>query len=239
MPLPLKTAKGFFVWVSYPLKQGLKHIKRMFVNCKLNWVWVSYPLKQGLKQLSSSILLGLSIICLSQLSIKTRIETYFNFSPISHIPSLSQLSIKTRIETFRRPIFQRHSESLSQLSIKTRIETPEPVVPFGNKLMVWVSYPLKQGLKQIVVQCHPEAHPGLSQLSIKTRIETLTAQAGGSHCPAVWVSYPLKQGLKLGSFPCLCVQSQVWVSYPLKQGLKRRLQYRPRIPGQQFESAIH
>ena len=42
--------------------------------------------------------------------------------------SLSQLSIKTRIETAstRSLLFVRH-KSLSQLSIKTRIETPRPL----------------------------------------------------------------------------------------------------------------
>ncbi len=86
------------VWVSYPLKQGLK------LPCdpevaKLAAVWVSYPLKQGLKQETGSS------------------EVY------RHV-GLSQLSIKTRIETKSQHRKQRAGElGLSQLSIKTRIET--------------------------------------------------------------------------------------------------------------------
>ena len=39
--------------------------------------------------------------CLSQLSIKTRIETPMRVFASSTVPCLSQLSIKTRIETWR------------------------------------------------------------------------------------------------------------------------------------------
>ncbi len=95
--------------------------------------------------------------CLSQLSIKTRIETIMCAGLRDQTWSLSQLSIKTRIETTERekscsaPV-----NSLSQLSIKTRIETDEA--------------------------CHVMMYLNrLSQLSIKTRIETLnrTAHSGG------------------------------------------------------------
>ena len=63
-------------------------------------------------------------------------------------------------------------KSLSQLSIKTRIETPGVGVVAAVGVTVWVSYPLKQGLKQAVAASKKQAK-------------------------AVWVSYPLKQGLKL------------------------------------------
>ncbi len=39
-------------------------------------------------------------------------------------------------------------------------------------ISVWVSYPLKQGLKQKDEAYRCEKDEGLSQLSIKTRIET-------------------------------------------------------------------
>ncbi len=61
--------------------------------------------------------------CLSQLSIKTRIETGFRAMTLLIIVSLSQLSIKTRIETQDCHVYSRVVGCLSQLSIKTRIET--------------------------------------------------------------------------------------------------------------------
>ncbi len=133
------------VWVSYPLKQGLK------LHTPAGWrssgcVWVSYPLKQGLKHgvstLSASVLK-----CLSQLSIKTRIETSLHPAGCWERPSLSQLSIKTRIETHKRVYPRFHQASLSQLSIKTRIETNLCRHQHPLWRHVWVSYPLKQGLK--------------------------------------------------------------------------------------------
>ncbi len=38
------------VWVSYPLKQGLKQINNV-LDLHEKIVWVSYPLKQGLKRI--------------------------------------------------------------------------------------------------------------------------------------------------------------------------------------------
>ncbi len=64
------------VWVSYPLKQGLK-LALSATIILIGSVWVSYPLKQGLKLIRPESLNSL-IICLSQLSIKTRIETEMN-----------------------------------------------------------------------------------------------------------------------------------------------------------------
>ncbi len=84
---------------------------------------------------------------------------------------LSQLSIKTRIETQVWPEYIWFFLCLSQLSIKTRIETPPSLETSEACILVWVSYPLKQGLK------HKEQN-------MKANLET------------VWVSYPLKQGLK-------------------------------------------
>ncbi len=64
---------------------------------------------------------------MSQLSIKTRIETpEFSLAEIRYLQSLSQLSIKTRIETKSLPCDPESAEGLSQLSIKTRIETDTP-----------------------------------------------------------------------------------------------------------------
>ncbi len=91
---------------------------------------------------------------------------------------LSQLSIKTRIETSLGDRFHRlHLCCLSQLSIKTRIET-KPVGTWANGYRpVWVSYPLKQGLKQLHTSLWVYDRDGLSQLSIKTRIETKNVRA--------------------------------------------------------------
>ncbi len=110
------------VWVSYPLKQGLKPSQARNVVDASSLVWVSYPLKQGLKPRSCTW----SWKCrmsLSQLSIKTRIETLLIASEASHFSRLSQLSIKTRIETTYMAIRTGLLPRLSQLSIKTRIET--------------------------------------------------------------------------------------------------------------------
>ncbi len=49
--------------------------------------------------------------------------------------SLSQLSIKTRIETFSLLYFNYFNISLSQLSIKTRIETYHHVL--GTRTACW------------------------------------------------------------------------------------------------------
>ncbi len=109
--------------------------------------------------------------------------------------SLSQLSIKTRIETAGFVNLRFHADpGLSQLSIKTRIET---LRNFGklDLTIVWVSYPLKQGLKPAKIN--------------RNKIFKI-----------VWVSYPLKQGLKLAIFSTRADRFPVWVSYPLKQGLK-------------------
>ncbi len=146
-------------------------------------VWVSYPLKQGLKLYILSRFFCF-LWSLSQLSIKTRIETRM---PENHymIPrdSLSQLSIKTRIETKLKSKQWWNEVCLSQLSIKTRIETK--VVNLSCLIrFVWVSYPLKQGLKPGCDQGPGGRKSGLSQLSIKTRIETkgLPIQAGIMDC---------------------------------------------------------
>ncbi len=209
------------VWVSYPLKQGLKpHC----LNSRV-WatpVWVSYPLKQGLKQIPTNSHYP-NITCLSQLSIKTRIETGCKSNgDVSFTACLSQLSIKTRIETH-----------LQHRDYK----------PYPN---VWVSYPLKQGLKLVICITAPGPELGLSQLSIKTRIETGKKPGAEIICASclsqlsiktrietgmplrlgrydpVWVSYPLKQGLKQILRPLIDEWEQVWVSYPLKQGLKHQ-----------------
>ncbi len=111
-------------------------------------VWVSYPLKQGLK-------------------LRSR-ETKTAFLA----PSLSQLSIKTRIETRSVSGKPRKKRRLSQLSIKTRIETHRWECRDIYNL-VWVSYPLKQGLKLNWKTVFALSTPRLSQLSIKTRIETV------------------------------------------------------------------
>ena len=136
------------------------------------------------------------VTSLSQLSIKTRIETQAVLGrPGKERSSLSQLSIKTRIETQGAKHESKSWNSLSQLSIKTRIETMKYSNQTQHRPLVWVSYPLKQGLK-------PES---------------------GDYCQCkilVWVSYPLKQGLKRKA-RCNTAHVQiVWVSYPLKQGLK-------------------
>ncbi len=143
--------KALTVWVSYPLKQGLK-LTECHQRLPFRFVWVSYPLKQGLKPSFDEV----SSICapsLSQLSIKTRIETRRPRNPRQKTEGLSQLSIKTRIET--HPGFAVPYPTcfcLSQLSIKTRIETP-----FQSPPNVFTT--------------------SLSQLSIKTRIETTLPQA--------------------------------------------------------------
>ncbi len=224
------------VWVSYPLKQGLKQKKmthdviimlslsQLSIKTRIEtlpWgsnmpcprVWVSYPLKQGLKQ-RLQYLLEKSGSCLSQLSIKTRIET--RSEPKRNWPGLclSQLSIKTRIETWWCLWLSGISCCLSQLSIKTRIETAAEVMWERRDGIVWVSYPLKQGLKLLNVWWWLPQAMCLSQLSIKTRIET---------------RHRLHVACDL----------QVWVSYPLKQGLKRFIGLRADENAYRFESAIH
>ena len=87
---------------------------------------------------------------------------------------------------------------------------------------VWVSYPLKQGLKPTTTAVTTSVPICLSQLSIKTRIETKSMLRYYLKYIGVWVSYPLKQGLKLKIPSYLCRSLTVWVSYPLKQGLKRQ-----------------
>ncbi len=90
-------------------------------------------------------------------------------------------------------------------------------------LHVWVSYPLKQGLKHEKIPESLDEAPGLSQLSIKTRIETYIPGWLPSSPASVWVSYPLKQGLKRNqNRPDAVPVDSVWVSYPLKQGLKHK-----------------
>ncbi len=148
--------KGTFVWVSYPLKQGLKQSDCSIPDIVESSVWVSYPLKQGLKPLGVNLPVstplfvwvsyplkqGLKPIAfcplvrtwngLSQLSIKTRIETQVPTPSTPTSPCLSQLSIKTRIETpCKFPSSHLLLSSLSQLSIKTRIETA-PVSNSGD-----------------------------------------------------------------------------------------------------------
>ncbi len=204
-------------------------------------VWVSYPLKQGLKPCEDGDHHRQGKECLSQLSIKTRIET----------------GSETAISSARW--------SLSQLSIKTRIETHGSVIGWLHWTAVWVSYPLKQGLKLITAgavsgsgvclsqlsiktriethshgQRRPRQPSSLSQLSIKTRIETFLLCPDHWSGQLVWVSYPLKQGLKQDPDDItLSVIDLVWVSYPLKQGLKHfeKMNLLPLFLV--FESAIH
>ncbi len=204
------------VWVSYPLKQGLKHeelrlsillrkfgLSQLSIKTRIEtrlwiqapasriFVWVSYPLKQGLKQWIEGI-------------------------PQTQIRRLSQLSIKTRIETRRaRERLPKASRRLSQLSIKTRIET----ICF-----------LKMGTSLFT---------RLSQLSIKTRIETHFLISTPMQDVHVWVSYPLKQGLKHMNDCTKRLLHRVWVSYPLKQGLKLIVVSILISHIRQFESAIH
>ncbi len=45
------------VWVSYPLKQGLKHAEQEKIIYTVS-VWVSYPLKQGLKHQQKKAVAG-------------------------------------------------------------------------------------------------------------------------------------------------------------------------------------
>ncbi len=69
-----KALMNIKVWVSYPLKQGLKPHGKGIIHVLKVKVWVSYPLKQGLKPRKNNHKeYGKSR--LSQLSIKTRIET--------------------------------------------------------------------------------------------------------------------------------------------------------------------
>ncbi len=110
--------------------------------------------------------------------------------------------------------------SLSQLSIKTRIETMKRRSSPSQSNVVWVSYPLKQGLKPHNTPLTTIVIVSLSQLSIKTRIETGTGCLNSIPDIVVWVSYPLKQGLKPTGGDIIYALSFVWVSYPLKQGLK-------------------
>ncbi len=77
---------------------------------------------------------------MSQLSIKTRIETGGPADLPESFPGLSQLSIKTRIETTPPDDDSEDNEGLSQLSIKTRIETyfrgplPPPLSVFESAI---------------------------------------------------------------------------------------------------------
>ncbi len=178
-------------------------------------VWVSYPLKQGLKP-----------------------ERFNDIHP--HPGGLSQLSIKTRIETGLRREGYFSEDRLSQLSIKTRIETQSGAYWQNQLFQVWVSYPLKQGLKLTEVSPHLDAKRGLSQLSIKTRIETYQENLTQEKPFSVWVSYPLKQGLKPHKGDIQIGKLwPVWVSYPLKQGLKQWTPPILKYYSYMFESAIH
>ncbi len=201
------------VWVSYPLKQGLK---RKISTCGgVLWrVWVSYPLKQGLKPVVRFAVRAV-ISGLSQLSIKTRIET---LSPLVFVGiglGLSQLSIKTRIET--RWCITRLYDCASVWVSYPLKQGLKLLWQMPKKLLseVWVSYPLKQGLKRLVVTLCLQQLNSLSQLSIKTRIET----QGGIR----WQMWELR----------------VWVSYPLKQGLKHISDIKYIVGYHLFESAIH
>ncbi len=159
------------------------------------WVWVSYPLKQGLKRLIHSPACYFEAR-LSQLSIKTRIETnntarYRRRSKVWVSYPLKQgLKHSTAVEQQ-----DKKAARLSQLSIKTRIETKFPLDQMEPQHTVWVSYPLKQGLKPglgdnlkniIIVWVSYPLKQGLKP-------ETTT---GSVEWVGVWVSYPLKQGLK-------------------------------------------
>ncbi len=182
-------------------------------------------------------------VSLSQLSIKTRIETTYRHLQCFFPFCLSQLSIKTRIETAQD--WQNHQllACLSQLSIKTRIETSDaiwlttevtvwvsyplkqglkqfPRVPGRKSPAVWVSYPLKQGLKHAKGSGEVTDGSGLSQLSIKTRIETIDydrAFFGQGRLSQLSIKTRIETywDEPHRPFPLL-----VWVSYPLKQGLK-------------------
>ncbi len=186
-----------------------------------NTVWVSYPLKQGLKQ-GNSVSLGEDAWCLSQLSIKTRIETSLPWCTRYEFWRLSQLSIKTRIETGSQ-CCRMHPMPLVWVSYPLKQGLKRPASDsIRLSWRVWVSYPLKQGLKHTKdAAVHFFSPKSLSQLSIKTRIETPGQSLERLDFPYVWVSYPLKQGLKRSLRERSVISNMpVWVSYPLKQGLK-------------------
>ncbi len=137
------------VWVSYPLKQGLKqnHVKECEHRTRV--VWVSYPLKQGLKQSHINII------------IHTTHWVWVSYP------------LKQGLKLVTERLKQQGFASLSQLSIKTRIETNHPRPESPGWFGVWVSYPLKQGLKlPYTIEGAAPLSTSLSQLSIKTRIET-------------------------------------------------------------------
>ncbi len=127
---------------------------------------------------------------------------------------LSQLSIKTRIETPCLSCQILILFCLSQLSIKTRIETPSLTINLILEVSVWVSYPLKQGLKRKVNQ-------GLKRSAI------------------VWVSYPLKQGLKLHNSVIIGEIPTGLSQLSIKTRIETRTRKSGETDGQMFESAIH
>ena len=205
-----------------------------------------------------------TIKSLSQLSIKTRIETAQWGRPgFRRHKCLSQLSIKTRIETQYLGGCRLMGTSLSQLSIKTRIETRAQRLR-SYRAQVWVSYPLKQGLKRalqnfLILAVHRLSQlsiktrietpagvgnslfsPRLSQLSIKTRIETFPGRGHESSITSVWVSYPLKQGLKRNrsstSLEITLCLSQLSIKTRIET-MKARIF--PHLRRLWFESAIH
>ncbi len=179
-------------------------------------VWVSYPLKQGLKP-TSIFFRRSQPACLSQLSIKTRIETrQTQRKALPLLSRLSQLSIKTRIETvFPAPWFFPFRHVWVSYPLKQGLKLRDIVRCRECLPLVWVSYPLKQGLKLHLYSSPSASHLRLSQLSIKTRIETWSYSSFTGGVEWVWVSYPLKQGLK-----------------PTTNFYRERL-------GSKFESAIH
>ncbi len=89
-------------------------------------------------------------------------------------------------------------------------------------LLVWVSYPLKQGLKLHFDFFHFPFSPVWVSYPLKQGLKRSTDAANISGHWLVWVSYPLKQGLKPTIFSIIVSPFSVWVSYPLKQGLKLR-----------------
>ena len=123
------------------------------------------PLKQGLKR---SILLPVSAVAISSKasSIKTRIETFLQYSLFYRSFCSKASSIKTRIETPNQPyhVFLHYSSKAS--SIKTRIETLH-IHKMRIVIRVLKQVPLKQGLKHKIKEISIEYEEVLKQVPLK------------------------------------------------------------------------
>jgi len=111
--------------------------------------------------------------------------------------------------------------SLNHNSIKTRIETIFCLLNACQRRVVWITIPLKQGLKQQGVY-------GFTRSGVIVWI-TIPLKQGLKHwqqylsqlSQLVWITIPLKQGLKLSIYKITTVTGVVWITIPLKQGLKQ------------------